>query len=269
MARTPVRHIAGYVALGIALYAAFLLATAPAFWLAEGAARLTDGRITLAAPSGTLWRGSAELHAGSDASGIRHLGRLHWRINPWWLFLGRAHVRVDLAGAAARGSAALRVTPKRRIAVDNLTAALPADIAALVYAPAAFFQPRGTIELRAPSVVLSAAGLWTELEVQWQDAGGRFTGPASLGDYRVSVSGEGQTAAIRLDTLRGDLDLAGQGQWNVTGDGMLRFNGTATPRGDAARLEPLLRPLGRDLGDGRRQIRFNTRLPLVQQLGLS
>src|SRR5690606_21986512 len=60
MARAPIRRIACYVALGIVLYAAFLLATAPAFWLAEGAARLTDGRITLAAPSGTLWRGSAE-----------------------------------------------------------------------------------------------------------------------------------------------------------------------------------------------------------------
>ncbi|HEY8553652.1 MAG TPA: type II secretion system protein N [Burkholderiales bacterium] len=269
MARASIRRIAGYVALGIALYAAFLIATAPASWLAEAVARLTDGRITFSAPSGTLWRGSAELHAGSGAAGIRHLGRLHWRINPWWLFLGRAHARVELAGTMAQGSAALRVAPGRRIAVENLSAALPADIAALVYAPAAFFEPRGTIALRAPSVVLSASGLWTDLEVQWQNAGGRFTGPASLGDYRVSVAGEGQTAAIRLDTLRGDLDLAGQGQWNVTGDGMLRFNGTATPRGDAARLEPLLRPLGRDLGDGRRQIRFTTRLPLIEQLGLS
>lgn len=267
--RWPVRRLVGYAALGLALYAGFLVANAPAVWLAQAATRVSNGVLTLERTAGTLWRGSGQLHAGGSASGTRHLGTLRWRIDPWWLFLGRLHVRLDLDGAATRGRAALHIAPRRHIEVQELFAALPADIAGLIYGPAAFFEPSGVIELRAPAVELSAAGLRTNLEVQWQGAGARFAGPAALGDYRIDVNGAGETVAIRLTTLRGDLELAGQGQWRVTGDGRLHFSGTATPRGNAARLEPLLRPLGRDLGGGRREIRLNARFPLVEQLGLS
>lgn len=264
----PRKRVAGYVGLGVALYLVFLAASAPAAWLAEAAARLSNGLVTLARPNGTLWRGAGELHAGGVASGVRHLGTLHWRVNPLWLLIGRVYVRLELDGSATRGRAAVRLA-HRHFEVRELSAALPANIVGLLYAPAAFFEPSGTIELHAPAVELSAAGLKTNLEVQWQGAGARFAGPASLGDYRIDVNGNGDTAAIRLTTLRGELELTGQGQWQVTGNGALRFTGTATPRGGVAKLEPLLRPLGRDLGGGRREIRFNATFPLVEQLGLS
>lgn len=265
---SPKKRVAAYIALGAALYLVFLAASAPAAWLAEGASRLSSGVVTVARPDGTLWSGTGELHAGSVASGVRHLGTLHWRVNPLWLFVGRAHVQLELDGSATRGRAAVRLA-RRHLEVRDLSAALPANIIGLIYGPAAFFEPTGTIELRSPAVDLSAGGLTTNLEVQWQGAGGRFTGPASLGDYRIDLNGSGDTAAIRLTTLRGDLELAGQGQWDIAGSGALRFSGTATPRGDSAKLEPLLRPLGRDLGGGRREIRFNARFPLLEQLGLS
>ena len=257
-----------YVGLGLVLYLAFLIAYAPATLLAEGATRLSNGALTLARPSGTLWRGTGELHAGARAAGARHVGTLAWRINPWWLFAGRAQFRLQLNGPAARGQAAVRVA-RNRLHVHELDAALPASFASLVYAPAAFFEPRGTIELRAPSIDVSATGLATNLEAQWRGAGGRFTGPGSLGDYRIELNGQGETATIRLSTHRGDLELTGQGQWRVTGDGAINFTGSAAPRGNAAQLEPLLRTLGPDLGNGRREIRFNGRFPLVQQLGYS
>jgi len=262
------KRAAIYVGLGLVLYLAFLVAYTPATLLAEGAARLSNGALTLAQPRGTLWRGTGELHGGGRAAGARHIGTLQWRINPWWLLAGRAQFSLQLNGPAARGQAAVRVA-RRRLSVQGLDAALPANLASLVYAPAAFFEPRGTIELRAPSIDVSAAGLATNLEAQWRGAGGRFTGPGSLGDYRIELNGQGETATIRLNTLRGDLELTGQGQWRVTGDGAINFTGSAVPRGNAAQLEPLLRPLGRDLGNGRREIRFNGRFPLLQQLGYS
>ncbi len=255
-----------YLVLGLVFYLVFLLATAPAIWVAEAATRYSSGAVTLANPSGTFWSGSGELYAGGPATGVRPLGKLQWQVNPLWLLLARAQLAVQLDGPSARGQASIRLGPKH-LNVQQLNVSLPAQLAAVVYPSAAFFSPTGTIQINAPNLDLSREGLVTEAEAQWQGAGGRFTGPEGLGDYRINVTGRGEVATLRLTTLRGSLELAGEGQWHVTGDGDLRFSGTATPKGDTERLEPLLRALGRDLGGGRRELRFNARLPLVQQMG--
>ena len=263
------RQAGAYVGLGLVFYLLFLLATAPAVWLAEAATRVSSGAVTLARPSGTIWNGTGELRAGSAASGVRELGTLKWRIEPWWFILGRAQFTLRLDGPMAQGRAGIAFAPRRYVKLEDLDATVPANIASLVYAPAAFFEPTGKIAVRSQQAELSGDGLEAKVEVQWQGAGGRFTGPKPLGDYRIDLTGAGETAALRLSTLRGDLELNGQGQWQIKGDGALRFTGTARPRGDAGNLEPLLRTLGRDLGGGRREIRFNGRFPLVRQLGFS
>lgn len=257
---------AAYLVLGLFLYLVFLAATAPAIWLAEAATRYSNGAVTLANPRGTFWNGSGQLYAGGPATGVRPLGKLQWQVNPLWLLAARAQLAVALDGSAVRGKASIRVGPKR-LNVRELAASLPAQSAALVYPPAAFFSPTGIIEIKAPNLELSHEGLVTDAEAQWRSAGGRFTGPEGLGDYRIHVTGRGEVTTFRLSTLRGTLELTGEGQWRVTGDGDLRFSGTATPKGDPARLEPLLRALGRDLGGGRRELRFNARVPLVRQMG--
>lgn len=261
------RPAAGYIGLGIVLYLLLLIATAPAMWLAQAALRVSGGALTLTRSTGTLWRGAAELHVGTPVSGVRDLGHFQWRVSPWWLVVGRAQFAAQLDGPSAQAKAAVGLT-RHRVELEDVEATFPASFVSLVYGPAAFFEPTGTIELRSPKIELSPRGLVAEIAAQWRGAGGRFTGRAQLGDYRINISGKGPTATIRLATLRGDLELTGQGQWHVTGDGTVRFTGTAAPKGDAEQLEPLLRALGRDLGGGRRLIRFSSRIPLVQQLGL-
>lgn len=257
-----------YVALGIFFYAVFLIARAPAVWLADIATRLSNGAISLSNAHGTVWTGTAALDAGTPATGRRHLGEFQWHMQPWYLFLGQARFSLRLDGPIVRYKSEIGIVPRRRLNVADLEANFPASLVSLVYGPAAFFEPKGTIEVRATRAELSADGLNANIEAQWRGAGGRFTGPATLGDYRIQITGSGATATIRLSTLRGNLELNGQGEWHVTGDGTVRFTGSAAPKRDADRLEPLLRALGRDLGGGRRQIRLRTRLPLVEQLGL-
>ncbi len=261
------RKGAGYLLLGLTLYLLFLIADLPAVWLAEAATRWSNGVVMLATPRGSFWGGSGELHAGGAATGVRHLGTLQWRVNPLWLLAGRVQLTMQLDGPAARGQASLRVG-LRQINVQDLATTLPAQLIALVYPPAAFFAPTGTIEVKAPNIELSREGLVAVVEAQWLGAGGRFTAPSGLGDYRVELTGRGETAIFRITTLRGNLELVGDGQWHITGEGDVQFLGGATPRGDAAQLEPLLKVLGPDLGNGRREIRFNARVPLVRQLRL-
>lgn len=267
MRGSGLKRFAAYALLGIVLYLAFLLATVPAAWVAAGAARLTGGTLLLADFDGTLWHGTGELHAGQPPGGVRALGTLRWQLSPWRLLLGAAQLDLSLEGQAVRAEGVLRVGHDWLEARD-VSATAPAALASLAYGPVAFFDPRGTIELRVPQLELSGAGLVTDAEVRWRGAGGRFTGERSFGDYRLQLDGRGETAHLDLSTLRGDLELTGQGRWQVTGNGAFRFTGSATPRANAApELEALLRALGPDRGNGRRDLRLNARLPLVQMLG--
>lgn len=260
------RRAALYVLAGFALYLAFLVVSAPAAWVAWALARSDQKAVALADPRGTLWRGEADLYAGGPAN-MQRLGHIRWRALPLRLFLGRVALDVAVTGGALQGQLIVQRGPGR-LALEDLNATVPGQLAGVFYAPALFFAPTGTIELRSANLSLARNGITGEAQALWRGAGGRFTGSTSLGDYRIDLSGQGERATIRLSTVRGDLALNGQGEWRVAGNGELRFAGSARPQGDAARLEPLLRALGPDRGGGRRDLRLETRLPLVQMIGL-
>lgn len=265
MKSLPVSPRAGlYIGLGLIAYILFLVLFLPATWLAWGATRMSQGAVHIGTPTGTVWNGRGDLQMHGTL-GSQSIGDLHWRVNPLWLVLGRLHVSLRGLGAPD-GTAQLQVA-RHRMQVEELHASLPVQLAGLVYAPAGFFAPTGHLQLNAPKLEIDAGGIHGSAEVLWRGAGGRFTGDTSLGDYRIEVDGRGETAALKLSTVNGRLELAGTGQWRVVGDGEIRFNGHAVAKSDAAQLEPLLTALGRDQGGGRRAITFVSRVPLVQILG--
>ena len=253
----------GYTSLALLLYLIFLIATLPAVWLTTAFERVSERTLRFGAASGTLWSGEGDLYAGGPVAGAQHLGKLRWSVNPLWLFLGRAQLGLQLNGPGARGQASVQLGYKN-YAVQDLNLNLPASLAGLLYAPALFFQPSGTIELRSPGLEIDRTGITGQADVTWRGAGGRLEGAHNLGDYRIELKGTGQTASLQLTTLQGNLQLTGQGQWRVVGDGDLQFNGSASPTGEATALEPLLKNMGRDLGGGRRELRFNTRISLLR-----
>lgn len=260
------RRAAPYFLAGLALYLAFLIVSAPAAWVAWALARSDQRVVALAQPSGTVWRGEADLYAGGPTN-TQRLGRLRWRALPLRLFLGRVALEVVISEGALQGQLVVQRGVGKFI-LQNMNATVPVHLAGLFYAPALFFAPTGTLELRSAQLSLARGGMAGTAEVLWRGAGGRFTGSTSLGDYRIELTGQDERATIRLSTVRGDLSLNGQGEWQIAGNGQLRFAGSAQPQGDAARLEPLLRAIGPDRGGGRRDLRFDTRLPLPQMLGL-
>lgn len=88
------RRAASYLLAGLALYLAFLVVSAPAAWVAWALGHADQRLVALADPRGTIWRGDAQLYAGGPTN-AQHLGRLHWRLLPLRLFLGR--VALDLS----------------------------------------------------------------------------------------------------------------------------------------------------------------------------
>lgn len=260
------RRAALYVLAGLALYLAFLVAFAPAAWVAWALAQSEQKLVALADPRGTVWHGEAQLYAGGAAN-ARHLGRLRWRLLPLRLLLGRVALDVAVADGPLQGKLTVQRSPGS-LSLEDVNATLPVQLAGLFYAPALFFAPTGTVELQSAGLSLARDRITGDAQALWRGAGGRFTGSTSLGDYRIDLNGRGERATVRLSTVRGDLQLNGQGEWRIAGDGQLRFAGSAQPQGDPARLEPLLRALGPDRGGGRRELRLETRLPLPRMLGL-
>lgn len=256
-----------YLAVGLGFYVLFLIFTLPAAWVARGFEQATQGAATLASPSGTFWRGHGELSVRASGTVPQYIGDLNWAVNPFWLVTGRVQIRLRAAGPATEAKAVIRVARKSMRILD-LTAALPVNLTSLFYAPIGFFGPTGQVRLSTTSLELDSSGLQGDAQVLWENAGGRFTTVAPLGDYRLDLNGRGEQATLKLSTLRGPLELTGQGQWRVLGTGDIRFTGFAAPKAEQQQLEPLLSTMGKDLGGGRRQINLSGRAPLNKLVGL-
>jgi len=273
--------------LGWAVLAALAGATvatvfnAPAQWLVEPLARVSNGRVALVNAHGTVWQGSGGLvFTGGEGSHDRTAlpGAVNWQLRPVW------SVPVDTAA-----------TP--------LTAPHPPTgpgLALTVHAPCCMQAPlavwwspslaQQTVRVAAhqstwPAALLSGLGTpWNTLQLQagltlatpgvqlqvrgnrWQgqgavtldvaDASSRLSTVKPMGSYRLTwqwpVTAPGDTTAtaadptLTLQTLQGALHLRGSGQWVA---GRLRFEGTAqASAGREEALANLMNLLGRRQG---------------------
>ncbi len=251
----------GYVLLGIGVYAVFLIAYTPASWVSWFLARATKGKTVISQPIGTIWSGSGDLVIVSPGSSAQGAGEVRWRVNPFWLFIGRIHgsVRAEVLGADVQAKVQIA---NREIQISRLQATLPAPDTQRIYPPAGMILPLGKFRLTSALVKIDKSGLHGKAEVFWENAGSRSFNLQQLGDYRLAFSGRGKSAGFTLSTLRGDLQLAGQGQWQALENGRLQFTGTAAAKARQNELAPLLNLIGTDQGGGRRAIRIDTRLAL-------
>lgn len=246
----------GYALLGAGCYLVFLVVTLPAAWLASGVARATQGVVTLSAPLGSIWSGEAGVILHRAPEPPQRLGQLKWGINPLWLLTARLGVgaRLDVpAGGEARlrarvgfGSATLR----------DINARLPAQQLALWYAPLALASPTGQVEIKSAGLDIDAESLRGTAELTWQDAGVSLTSVKPLGNYRLTLTGQGPDATFKLDTTDGVLELTGQGSLQIK-TGRLNATGFATAKSRKDELDTLLQLIGPDQGDGRRAWSLN------------
>ncbi len=239
-------HLASF---GLLAYIVFLLATLPASWLAWGLHRFGPHNISLTQPLGSVWRGQAILIA-KQGSQLNRLGLIKWDLHPLWLFTGKLGANLHLKDGGTQASTDIKLGYKS-ITASRLAATLPANALGRFYAPASLAALEGTIDIKGEELVLDQQGLHGQAIVQWRNAGSQLS--------PVTIDGKDKSAALKLSTNKGALQLSGNGKWDIYGSGQLNFNGTATPRQRGNELEPLLSLLGKDLGGGRRLLRLNIR----------
>ena len=252
----------GYLFLGVTAYLIFLVVTVPATWLSWGLARITHGAVDLYEERGSLWVGHGRLVVHYPRSTPQDLGQTEWRVNPLWLPLGRLQVSLKATGSQSDLAAVVGVTPKR-IVLQRSHISADANMASAFYAPARLLAPKGRLRFSADHLTVDKNGLHGNAVITWEGASSGLSSVQPLGDYRIDISGTGAEAALKLTTLRGDLQLSGTGRWQLLENGDLQFNGVARPRSRGQELQSLLNLFGRDQGGGRRTLRLRTRLPFL------
>ena len=248
-----------YVLVGLGCYLLFLLATVPSTWLVWGMSKYSNGTIQLNQANGSLWRGTGKLVVFYPQTTPHDLGDAEWGINPLWLLTGRVQLRLQTSTPDTRINGKLRVGYKS-FSLNDLEIVQPAQRAAIFYPAARLINPEGQLRFTTDTLSFDSDGVEGTATLVWRAAGSRFSNVNPLGDYRLEITGEGTTAKLKLSSERGDLTLAGQGQWQLQ-TGQLQFNGTATPKARKQELESLLSMLGKDRGNGMRSLVVNQRIP--------
>ena len=228
-----------------------LLAFAPAHWLATAVGRASGQQIQLQAPSGTVWTGSAQLVlTGGPGSQDRAAlpARLHWRLRPTWGGL-RAELRADCCTPTPLLLRLGLHWGGARVALADGQSQWPAAVLTGLGTPWNTLQPQGQLLLQTTGLQAEwAAGRLAVAGSAQLDAlamSSRLSTLKPMGSYRITLQG-GEAAALQLQTLQGDLQLSGSGQW--VGQ-RLRFAGeaSATPEREGA-LSNLLNIIGRRNG---------------------
>lgn len=224
----------------------------PARWLAALVRQASGERIHLLAPQGSFWQGSAQLAlSGGSGSrgGIALPGQLAWRLRPAW-----SGITLELnAECCTRQSLQLRAMPAGwgglRVLVSDNESQWPASLLAGLGTPWNTVQAQGQLAASTQGFSLEwrqgRLNLAGRVQVEALQVSSRLSTLQPMGSYRLTLQG-GSNATLALETLEGDLQLSGQGQW--VGQ-RLRFDGTASAAPESAEaLSNLLNIIGRRNG---------------------
>jgi hypothetical protein len=243
-------------ALALVAYAVFLVATAPASVLAWVLATATKGTVVLERPYGGLWRGDAAALVIVDRSGSAHrYEQLRWDWLGARLLAGEIALRLQLEDPKLHGSGsvALRADGVRvsdadfRLRASSLAAYRP------LLSPAGL---SGEFSLQTEGFTRTKDRLAGTALIAWRNAGTTGSGVNPLGDYRALVTGAGERAEFRVETVSGALRVDGHGVW--TNQEGLSFQGTARSEPiNQADLTDLLKLLGQDRGGGIHEIKLS------------
>lgn len=234
------------LAAGLGIYALALLVTAPATLADDGLRHASQGRLRLAEARGTLWSGSGWIEIRDAAGRVGVSKSLAWRLRPADLLRARLRYEVELG----RGSRPFPVIVSwSRIEFANADIDLPAEALGLGLPRLAPLDLTGELNLKIASLSLGRDTAQGSAALQWRAAGSGFSPVWPLGDYELVWDAQGRQGRTTLRTLKGPLQLRGQGSWAVGRAPV--FAATAdTPPEIRQQLAPLLRLIAVERGAG-------------------
>lgn len=257
-------RVLAYLGAILCGYVLFLLVTLPAYWADWLASRASHNAVRIQQSEGTLWNGTGNLVIQS-AGRILMQDRIAWELQPLWLVTGKlqAHFSTRDSNLALNGTIRAGY---RHLSAHDVDATLPVSVFGAFNPALDLVAPSGRLQITAQQATLTPAGLEGGVQLTWLGAGARMGGLGEAGDYRLVVNGRGPTAELRIETLRGDVGVTAQGEWQAQGEGLLRLTGSIAPGNREQALRPLLTMLNAQNNNGQYGWAFNGRFPLARIL---
>ena len=241
------------IAIGLFVYTAAVISTAPATLIDASLYRASEGRLRLVEARGTLWSGSGQIEV-RDSGGRSGIAKsLAWRFLPESLLRGRLVCEVELDQSGKRFPVMISLS---RIEIANAEINLPAKVLGLGVPKLAPLGLTGDVLLRVASVSIKSKEMQGNATLQWLDAGSVLTPISPLGDYELRLDGEGATVHAYLRTIQGPLRLEGKGSW-ANGSRPVFLATANVPAQYQQQLGPLLRLIAVDRGEGSFELQLN------------
>ena len=242
-----------FLAVALGAYAIGLIITLPATLVDAGLRHASDGRVRLVEAQGTLWSGTGQIEIRNMGGRTGVAKNLAWRVLPESLLRGKLVYEVELEQAATRFPVTISLS---RIELADADMSWPATVLGLAVPQLAPLRLKGDVLVRVASLSISRGGMQGNVTLQWRGAGSALTPVSPLGDYELHLKGEGAVVHASLRTLRGPLQLDGEGSW---GNGHNpRFLATVRiPPQHQHELTPLLRLIAVERSEGRYELRLN------------
>ena len=205
------RRIALYSGIGISIYIVTLMATIPAAWLCLAVERVSQQKLEMRAPVGSLWSGSGRLYANQRSGPQLELGELRWKTA--WPGIFRGKLLTDVAFGNAPHAMKVELSLSG-VTVQGLDIALPARVLAIFAPGLDTVGPQGTLRLRSDSLRLDADSILGLAEIEWRRVRLSRAPGLDLGSHIARLRGGGSKVDIELGTLEGPLRLTGKGTWD-------------------------------------------------------
>ena len=224
-------------AIGIGIYLATLIATAPGTLIDAGLQQASNGRLRIAQAQGTIWAGEGLIEI-RDVGGRNAIARdVSWRVLPQSLWRGRLVCEVALDRAARRFPVTMSLS---QFEVANADINFPAAVLALAEPRLKPLRLSGDVLLHTTSLSVGHGGIRGDAVLQWHTAGSAFSPVSPIGSYELRFDGQGKSVHALLSTLQGPLQLDGSGSW--TNGRKAEFQATVrVPQEHREQLAPLLR----------------------------
>ncbi len=234
------------LAVGLVVYTLAIIITAPATLMDTALQHISQGKLRLVQAQGTLWSGTGQLEI-RDTSGRTGVAQsLVWRMQPTSLLRGHLVYLLNLAQSTQPVTVTVSAS---QIEIADADINLPATVLGLAIPKLAPLGLSGDILLHVANLSVASDRMQGNTTLQWHDAGSTFTTVSPLGDYELTLNGDGTTTHALLRTLQGPLKLDGKGTW-ANGD-KPNFLATAqVPPQQQQQLDPLLRLIAVARGAG-------------------
>ncbi len=233
-------------AFGLGIYLLALMVTAPATWADVMLQNVSGGRLQLADAHGSVWAGGGQLLIRDAAGRIGVARPLAWRLRPAALLRARLVCDVDF-GAQSRSFPVTLSWSRIELADADIT--LPAVTLGYVAPKLASLELSGDVHLQIQDIAIRRHNVRGDATLQWRNAGSALSPVSPLGDYQLRLAGAGNSGRVTLTTLKGPLQLRGQGWWAAGSPPAFAVN-AIVPAEYRQRLDPFLRLIAVKQVDG-------------------